>query len=153
MLSRFAPNNIVPLRQLFIKYDSLSCKHILQTAMVLHSRILLYVQTDYVLLEKDTKSWSRAANSWQLKVFPARLMLPSISFFLVSIQRTGIPRRVQDVQVASRSLNWASRFLTSFKVFVLRKEHFSKPLFLTLYEQYKEIYWCRALWIFVRFEQ
>lgn len=63
MPSRFAPNDIVPLRQLFIKYDSLSYKHILQTAMVLHSRILLYVQTDYVLLEKDTMSWSRAANS------------------------------------------------------------------------------------------
>ena len=63
MLNRFAPNDIVPLRQLFIKYDSLSCKHILQTAMVLHSRILLYVQTDYVLLEKDTMSWSRATES------------------------------------------------------------------------------------------
>lgn len=150
MLSRFAPNDIVPLRQLFIKYDSLSCKHILQTAMVLHSRILLYVQTDYVLLEKDTMSWSRAANSWQLKVFPARLMLPSISFFNTENWYSKACTRCPG---SFQSLNWASRFLTSFKVFVLRKEHFSKPLFLTLYEQYKEIYWCRALWIFVRFGQ
>ena len=56
MLSRFAPNDIVPLRQLFIKYDSLSCKHIVQTAMVFRSRFLLYVQTACVLLDYTLNS-------------------------------------------------------------------------------------------------
>ena len=55
MLSRFAPNDIVQLRQLFIKYDSLSCKHILQTAESLSCRFK--VAEHFLFLGINTENW------------------------------------------------------------------------------------------------